>query len=182
MKRACTRPGAARQQGFTLVELVVVAIIILVLTSIALPNYRKHVVRSNRAEVEAFMKQVASAEEQWMLNQRSYTATIGTGGLNLPIPAHVQQNYNVYLNATPSGSTTSTTVPTSAPFYSITAVPKATGGQKDDGTCGTVAMDQTDGKGGMCAVDATTNFVTYTVNTTSGAFTMNCTAQVTQCW
>ena len=75
------RPG--RPRGFTLIEIAVVLAIISILVSVALPSYSGSIVRLNRASAERFMLDVANREEQYMMDARSYTATVGTGGLGI---------------------------------------------------------------------------------------------------
>lgn len=67
--------------------------IVAVLVTIALPLYTNHIVRANRASAERFMLDIANREEQFMLDQRSYTATWGTGGLGLSADADLLTRY-----------------------------------------------------------------------------------------
>ena len=73
--------AAASRNGFTLLELMIVCAIVAVLAAIALPSYRNYVVRANRAQAKQFMGDIANREEQYLFDQRSYTTTVGTGGL-----------------------------------------------------------------------------------------------------
>lgn len=127
LKHFSARPLRRANQGFTLIELMVVVIIVAILTSIAIPSYRDHVVKSNRAAAESFMLQLANKEEQYLLDARNYTGTLGTGGLNLSTPADIQGKYTVTI-----GNISNTT-------YTITAVPTAA--QKDP-LCGTLTLNQ----------------------------------------
>src|SRR5690349_13963671 len=66
--------------GFTLIELVIAVVIVGVLAAIALPAYTQQILRANRAQAKQFIEDIANREEQYLLDQRSYTATIGGGG------------------------------------------------------------------------------------------------------
>ncbi len=68
-------------------------VVIAVLAAIALPSYRSYVLRANRSQAKQFMGDIANREEQYRLDQRSYTATIGTGGLGVSPPSETSGNY-----------------------------------------------------------------------------------------
>lgn len=114
----------------------VVVVILAILTTIAIISYRNHVTKSNRAAAESFMLQIANREEQYMLDARAYTGTIGTGGLNLPTPGNVSTNYNISVTAN------NTATP---PTYTITAAP--INPPQNDPLCGILTLDQTGNKG-----------------------------------
>jgi len=72
-----------KQSGITLVELLVVVVIMGIITSIALPSYREYMIRANRVDAKAALLEIAAAQEEWYLQNNSYTTTLGSGGLNL---------------------------------------------------------------------------------------------------
>jgi type IV pilus assembly protein PilE len=112
--------------GFTLIELMITVAIIAILASVAYPSYQQYVIRSNRSEMEQFMLDVSNREEEFLLNNRSYT---NLAGLNLSVPARLQSLYTVTAAATTSCAGATLT----APSYCITSTPVATSIQKDDG-------------------------------------------------
>ncbi len=149
--------GAAQkrtQQGFSLIELMVVVAILAIIAVVAIPSYRNHVVRSNRANAESFMHQVASKQEQIMLDMRSYqavaaTANFGnppgagaTAGLNLPAPANVVTNYTITVTVTAGPP----------PTYLITATPNNP--PQNDLLCTTLTLDNTGAKGATPAANS----------------------------
>jgi len=107
-------------RGFTLIEVMIVVVIIGVLAGIAYPSYQNHVKKANRSAAQSFMMTVAGKEEMYLLDNRAYTATIGTGGLGLNAPAETSGRY-----------TFAVTVTASPPTFLITAT--AVGSQVSDG-------------------------------------------------
>ncbi len=62
-----------KQQGFTLIELMIVVAIMGILTSIALPAYQNSVLRSGRAEAKNELLQVAADQERFFSSFNRYT-------------------------------------------------------------------------------------------------------------
>ena len=87
------RVRAGISLGFTLIEVLMAVAIVSILAAIAYPSYQQHIIRANRVDAQQFMLSVASQEEQFMLDARSYTATIGAGGLNLTPPPELVSRY-----------------------------------------------------------------------------------------
>lgn len=124
-------------KGFTLVELMITVVIVGILASVAIPAYTQYTVRAKRAAAESFIMSVANKQEQYILDARQYTDTLGTGGLGLTAPADVSAHYNI---------TITTNMTATPPTYIIEAVP--TGSQATNDTkCGTVSINQAGTKG-----------------------------------
>lgn len=60
------------QQGFTLIEIMIVVAIIGILAAIAYPSYQGYVERTNRADMMAEMQQIASRIESNKTNYKRY--------------------------------------------------------------------------------------------------------------
>jgi type IV pilus assembly protein PilE len=112
------------QSGFTLVELMVTVAIIGVLAAIGYPSYTRYIVKANRSAAQSFMLTVASQEERFLLDARTYFCSVASGCTNVlsasttpdfTVPATVSRNYTVSV-AAPDTTTT-------APTYTITATP-----------------------------------------------------------
>jgi type IV pilus assembly protein PilE len=110
-----------KQQGFTLIELMIAVAIAGTLASIAYPSYAKYIQKAKRAQAQAALMSMASAMEQWRVeNNNNYlgakdatTEKIlifansvptdgGTKTYTLSIPALNQTSYT--LMATPEGA------------------------------------------------------------------------------
>jgi prepilin-type N-terminal cleavage/methylation domain-containing protein len=70
------------REGFTLVEIMIVVLIIGILLAIAVPNFIKARESSRTKSCVANLKQIEAAKEQWAMDTRAAsTATPGTGDL-----------------------------------------------------------------------------------------------------
>ena len=124
------------QQGFTLIELMIVVVIVAIIASIGYPSYTNYTTKARRAAAEGFMMNVATKQEQYFLDARTYTTTVGAGGLALAVPDDVAKHYTVTVAINAAGA---------PPSYTITATP--VGAQlTQDTKCGTLTLTQSGAK------------------------------------
>ncbi|HEV2219912.1 MAG TPA: type IV pilin protein [Casimicrobiaceae bacterium] len=117
-----------RNRGFTLLELVTVVAIVGILAAIALPSYHSYILRANRSQAKQALQDIANREEQYRLDVRSYTATVGSGGLAYTPGSDVAINYAFSAATTGNDCNGNAVV---APAYVLTAT--AQGPQLTDG-------------------------------------------------
>lgn len=65
-----------KNSGFSLIELMIVVAVIAILFAVALPNYRQHILRSNRSVGQAELMSMAARQEQYFSNNKTYTTSL----------------------------------------------------------------------------------------------------------
>ena len=108
-------------RGFTMVEMMIVAAIVAIIASIAYPSYISSVVKSNRSAAQAYLLDLAQAEQQYLADNRSYASTVAA--LNMSTPAAVSAKYNILIEVQAGPP----------PTFLITATPIAPASQVADG-------------------------------------------------
>lgn len=129
-----------RAGGFSLIELMVVVAVIGILVGIAWPSYLSYVKRANRSQAQQLMLEITNREQQYIVDARQFTATIGSGGLNIGN----KDGWTCTATCTNGKYTVSVTVDNAAapPTYTITADP-GSGVQQSDGV---LTLDGTNAK------------------------------------
>jgi type IV pilus assembly protein PilE len=122
----------------TLIELLIVIVVVAILSSIAVSNYRPYVLRSNRTDATGALLRIQVAEEKFFLQNNTYTTdaisappaglgVVGAGG------ATVNGYYTVTVTADPNSSNNIAT--------SYLATATATGSQTKDTSCTTLTIN-----------------------------------------
>jgi type IV pilus assembly protein PilE len=103
----------------------IAVVIVGILAVIAFPSYQDHMRKGRRSAAQSFMIDVATREQQYLIDARSYAGGAGAlGTLNLAVPAEVSRFYTVTIEPA---------APTLPPSYAITATPIAGSAQVPDG-------------------------------------------------
>ncbi|SUI59715.1 Pilin [Shewanella morhuae] len=91
-------------KGFTLIEVMITVVIVGILVSIAYPSYTQYVIKSARSEGVAAVMRVANLQEQYYLDNRTYTTDMTKLGLDKSPFITEHGHYSV----TSDGTTTTT--------------------------------------------------------------------------
>lgn len=128
------RSTRARMRGVTLVELMTVVVVMAIIASIALPTYRKYLIRAQRSEGKIALLQLQTAQEKFYLQNNSYTdkvttpSTAATPGLGLPGTSETGK-YQIMVALGGGGQS-----------YTATATPLV--GQNDDKDCAKLTITE----------------------------------------
>lgn len=124
------------QQGFTLIELMIVVVVVAILAAIALPSYNESVNRGKRSDGKAYLLDLASQQERYFSQNLSYASSVAILGAS---GESSERHYAGSIAALPSGCTTAGT---KCRTYTLTA-----SSSFSDSKCGNLTYTSAGAKG-----------------------------------
>ena len=127
------RPTAKLPQnmaGFTLVELIVAMVVMAIISSVAIASYRNFAMEGRRATALTALTDAASRQEQFFLNNKTYSGTVGSGGLN--VTTTIDGGYYILSIATAT---------TACPLNRCWQMSAAPVGNQAEDSCATLSVD-----------------------------------------
>lgn len=85
-----------KKKSYTLVELIVVVIILVILGSIALPLYRRAVIKTRDKDAQAMLKLIHKAENIYHTEFNSYISCTDTEDCNTKLKLYLPTDYWTY--------------------------------------------------------------------------------------
>ncbi|MEN9847984.1 MAG: hypothetical protein RL368_724 [Pseudomonadota bacterium] len=136
-----------KQNGFTLVELMMVVAVIAILSTVAIPAYDQYITKARRADAKVALMKLAQLQEAFFSNNNRYAITLAElltssseGFLNIKgVTAQSPQNYY-----------TLTLNPATARNFTLTATPYGdmiTREEKASPSCKGLSIDSTGQRG-----------------------------------
>ena len=120
-----------QQQGFTLVELLVVVVLVAIMAAIAVPSYQNSVLKSKRTDGKLALSQAASLMEQYYLDNKTYTTDLTLLGYSSSPANSDEGHYQIKVEA----ATASCPIAT---CFLLSAAPQ---GKQTDDTCATLTLN-----------------------------------------
>ncbi|MBN1141255.1 MAG: type IV pilin protein [Deltaproteobacteria bacterium] len=114
------------EQGFSLIELLIVVAIFGILVAIAIPSYTSYRRSANRSEARTSLLEISQELERYFVRQNTYVDNVNQHNLPRDSP------HGIYRLRFAAGFPTATT-------YTLEATPQ--GAQLDDAECGTLSID-----------------------------------------
>ncbi|MCB1773878.1 MAG: type IV pilin protein [Gammaproteobacteria bacterium] len=124
-----------KQQGLTLVELMVVVAVLSIIASVAYPLYTTQMQKIRRADAKTALAAVALAQERYYTANGGYAATLSSLQLSTELSGGRSEKgyYNI----------TRLTVTNSGQSYTVQARKRSAAAQADDTTCSWFQIDHT---------------------------------------
>lgn len=126
-------PSKYSQQGFTLIELMIVVVIVAILAAVAFPSYQRYIQKTQRVDARETLMRMATIQERFFFQNSRYTTNLDDlGGDTSP-----EGWYTISI------SDIDDCTATVCNSYTLTATPVSPGPQSGDVRCTSLSIDET---------------------------------------
>ena len=133
---------ALRVQGFTLIEVMIVVVIVAILAAVALPSYQQHVMKSRRVDAKETLTRLATLQERFFFQNSKYARELNKLGVRVVGGENLSPEGWYELAITfPNGGCADDA--DACNNFKITASPVDPGPQASDTRCTTLSINQT---------------------------------------
>ena len=147
--RPVPRQSAVHMSGFTLIELMITAVIVAILAAIAVPSYASYIARARRADARVQLVQAAQFMQRFYTANDSYSEDRASNNVINVIPAGLKQSPGDSTDGTQLYNLTAPLGPdplTNVASFTLRMVPVA-GGLMANDLCGTFTLSSTGVRG-----------------------------------
>ncbi|CAA6811359.1 MAG: Pilus assembly protein PilE [uncultured Thiotrichaceae bacterium] len=130
-----------QQQGFTLIEIMIVVAIIGIISAVAYPSYLAQVQQSRRSDAQVGLQQLAQRQEAYFSRSYSYASTLEQLGYGNVTSIDSPEGMYLHSISATSPSACDGTATASCTSFTVSAVPKAGNSQASDNDCATFTLD-----------------------------------------
>ena len=120
-------------QGFTLIDVLITVVVVVVLASVAVPSYQKQIQKSRRADAMQALNSVQLAEEKYRASDTAYSSSLTTLGFASSPFTSGDGYYSIALSGT------------SATGYTVTANAVSGTSQATDSGCTSIVLNVSGG-------------------------------------
>ncbi len=97
--KKCLQSGFG-QIGFSLLELLIALAIVGIISAFAIPNYIDYINKGYRTDMQRFMLEISSKQENFFANAQRYTDSLAADGLNISLENELANRYTVQIEVT----------------------------------------------------------------------------------
>ena len=126
-----------KQNGFTLIEIMIAVAIVAIIAAVALPSYQEQVRKSRRSDAKIGLEKAAALQEQHRFTNNTYSSDVNDIGGQLGTLLSPEGNYTITTTITAAN----TGCTTDGFCFLLTAT--ARGVQADDTDCSTFTLTNT---------------------------------------
>jgi len=145
-KPRIVKMNKCKQQGFTLIEVMIVVAILGIISAIAIPSYTEFVRKGKRTDAKVELLRIAQLQESYFVQNLSYASSTTQLGLGATVDSE-QDEYRITISDSKDSGGGACTGLAADSCSSYTILATAQGSQSSDTKCGNFTITNTGVKG-----------------------------------